>query len=158
MSRVIEIYDVTLRDGAQGPGIKFSPDDQLRIVRALDIFGVAYIEGGQPASNPKAADFFARAKSVPLTTAKIAAFGSTTHPKKNVEDDANIKALLEAGTEVVTIFAKASPRHVTKVLRTTLDRNLEIMLQHVRETAQQGARLVVFPDCALTGYCFDSLD
>ena len=106
MAQRIDIYDCTLRDGAQGPRIKFSSEDQLRVVEALDQFGVRFIEGGQPGSNPKAAELFERARDLDLTTAKMAAFGSTRHPKSTVEDDANVKALLSAETDVVTIFAK----------------------------------------------------
>ena len=100
------IYDVTLRDGAQGSGVKFSPEDQLRIVRALDAFGIACVEGGQPASNPKAMELFRRAKDIELKQAVLAAFGSTRHFKCAVEDDPNIRDLLAADTPVVTIFAK----------------------------------------------------
>jgi len=156
VSRVIEIYDVTLRDGAQGAGIKFSPDDQLRIVRELDAFGVSYIEGGQPASNRKAADFFARVRDIPLAHAKIAAFGSTCHPRKNVEDDANIKALLAAGTDVVTIFAKTSHRHVSEVLRTSLDRNLEIIRESVAYLRSENRRVFVDAEHFFDGYAEDS--
>ena len=75
MSNKIDIYDVTLRDGAQGPGIKFSSEDQLRVVKALDDFGVAYIEGGQPGSNPKAVELFERTRDMDLKNAKMTAFG-----------------------------------------------------------------------------------
>ena len=123
----VDIYDVTLRDGAQGPGIKFSSVDQLRVVQALDDFGVKYIEGGQPGSNPKAAELFERARDMDLKQAKMAAFGSTRYAKSAVEDDANLKALLSTGTEVITIFAKSSPSQVTEVLRVGLDENLTIV-------------------------------
>jgi len=155
LSRVIEIYDVTLRDGAQGPGIKFSSDDQLRIVRELDAFGVSYIEGGQPASNPKAAEFFNRVRDIPLSHAKITAFGSTCHPRKNVENDVNIKALLAAETEVVTIFAKASPRHVTEVLRTSLDHNLEIIRDSIAYLRSENRRVIVDAEHFFDGYSED---
>ena len=79
MQPQIDIYDVTLRDGAQGPGIKFSAEDQLRVVKALDDFGAAFVEGGQPGSNPKAAEFFERARDMDLKSVKLAAFGSTRH-------------------------------------------------------------------------------
>ena len=102
----VEIYDVTLRDGAQGPGVKFSSEDQLRIVQELDAFGISCIEGGQPGSNPKAAELFQRAKDLDLKYAVMAAFGSTRHAKYAVEDDPNIRALLAADTPVVTIFAR----------------------------------------------------
>ena len=109
MSRRIELYDTTLRDGAQGPGIKFSSEDQLRLVEALSDFGVAYIEGGQPGSNPKAVELFERARDMDLGHTKITAFGSTRHSKSTVEDDVNIKALLGAGTEVIVISPSLHP-------------------------------------------------
>ena len=96
MSQRIEMYDTTLRDGAQGPGVKFSSDDQLQVVRALDALGILYIEGGQPGSNPKAVELFERTRDLDLKHAKMAAFGSTRNPKSAVEDDANLKALLSA--------------------------------------------------------------
>ncbi len=139
----VDIYDVTLRDGAQGPGIKFSAEDQLRIVRELDAFGVSFIEGGQPGSNPKAVDLFKRARDLDLKHAKMAAFGSTRNPRKAVEDDPNLRALLEAETEVVTIFAKTSPLHVEVVLRTTLDDNLLLIDESVRFLREHNRRVVL---------------
>ncbi|HRZ17826.1 MAG TPA: citramalate synthase, partial [Candidatus Hydrogenedentes bacterium] len=127
----IEMYDTTLRDGAQGPGVKFSADDQLRVVQALDTLGIRYIEGGQPGSNPKAAELFARTRDLKLKNAEMAAFGSTRHPKMAAEDDPNLKALLDAGTRVVTIFAKTSPLHVREILGVSLDRNLKIVEESV---------------------------
>lgn len=156
MSPRVDIYDVTLRDGAQGPGIKFSAEDQLRIVRELDALGVRYIEGGQPGSNPKAAELFIRARDLGLTQATMAAFGSTRHPKSAVEDDANIKALLGAGTELITIFAKTSVRHVTNVLRTTLDHNLQIIEESVAYLKSQGRRVFVDAEHFFDGYAEDA--
>lgn len=127
----IEMYDTTLRDGAQGPGVKFSADDQLRVVKALDTLGIRYIEGGQPGSNPKAAELFARTRDLNLKNAEMAAFGSTRHPKMAAEDDPNLKALLDAETRVVTIFAKTSPLHVREILGVSLDRNLKIVEESV---------------------------
>ncbi len=131
MARHIDIYDTTLRDGAQGPGVKFSADDQLRVVRALDTLGIRYIEGGQPGSNPKAVELFRRAADLDLKTAEMAAFGSTRHPKSAVEDDANVKALLKANTRVVTIFAKTSALHVREILGVTPDENLALIAETV---------------------------
>ncbi|MBN2308024.1 MAG: citramalate synthase [Candidatus Hydrogenedentes bacterium] len=156
MSERIEIYDVTLRDGAQGPRIKFSSDDQLRIVAELDAFGVSYVEGGQPGSNPKAAELFARARDLDLKHAKMAAFGSTRHSKSAVEDDANIAALLEAETEVVTIFAKSSPTQVANVLRIDLDQNLTIIEESVAYLTAQGRRVFLDAEHFFDGYGEDS--
>lgn len=131
MNRRIEIYDTTLRDGAQGRRIKFSAEDQIRIVKVLDDFGVHYIEGGQPGSNPKAAELFERARDLDLRCTKMAAFGSTRHPKSAVEDDGNMKALLSARTEVVTIFAKSSRFQAQEILRVTPEENLAIVRESV---------------------------
>jgi 2-isopropylmalate synthase len=156
VTRRIEIYDTTLRDGAQGPRIKFSAEDQLRIVAELDAFGVLYIEGGQPGSNPKAAELFARARDMELRNAKMAAFGSTRHPRSAVEDDANIKALLATGTEVVTIFAKSSPLHAEQVLRVSLDENLKLIDDTVAYLRAQGRRVFFDAEHFFDGFAVDS--
>ena len=152
----VEIYDTTLRDGAQGPGIKFSADDQLRVVQALDELGIAYIEGGQPGSNPKAAELFRRAKDLELKQAKLAAFGSTRHPKSTVEEDINIRALLDAQTEVVTIFAKTSPMHAVEVLGVSLERNLDLVAESVAYLKAQGRRVFLDAEHFFDGYGEDA--
>lgn len=156
MSRRIDIYDTTLRDGAQGPRVKFSADDQLRIVRELDAFGVRYIEGGQPGSNPKAVDLFRRARELDLQTAQMAAFGSTRHPKSAPEDDANIKSLLSAETEVVTIFAKTSALHAKEILRVSLDDNLVIVRESVEYLRAQNRRVFLDAEHFFDGYFEDN--
>jgi len=152
----VEIYDVTLRDGAQGPGIKFSPEDQLRIVRELDTFGAAYIEGGQPGANPKAAEFFSRVRDLDLTRAKVTAFGSTRHPNATVEEDANLQALLEAQTEVVTIVAKTSTQQVTAILQTSLDDNLCLIEESVAYLKSQNRRVFVDAEHFFDGFAEDA--
>jgi len=152
----IEMYDTTLRDGAQGPGVKFSSDDQLQVVRALDALGICYIEGGQPGSNPKAVELFERAKDLDLKHAKMAAFGSTRNPRSAVEDDANIKALLSAGTEIVTIFAKSSPSHAQEVLRVSLDENLKLVEESVAYLKAQGRRVFLDGEHFFDGYFEDN--
>ncbi len=112
----VQIYDTTLRDGTQREGISLSVDDKLKIARRLDEFGVDYIEGGWPGSNPKDEAFFERARSLKLQHAKIAAFGSTRKKDTPVEDDANVQALLAAGTPVVTLVGKSWDLHVRDVL------------------------------------------
>jgi 2-isopropylmalate synthase len=155
-SRRVEIYDTTLRDGAQGPRVKFSSEDQLRIVRELDAFGLSYIEGGQPGSNPKAAELFERTRDMDLKSAVMAAFGSTRHPKSAVEDDENIKALLGAETPLVTIFAKCSPLHAEAVLRVTKDENLVLIDESVRYLKEQGRRVFLDGEHFYDGYFEDS--
>jgi len=156
VSQRIEIYDTTLRDGAQGPGIKFTADDQWRVAQELDALGVSYIEGGQPGSNPKAVDFFRRARDMELRCAKLVAFGSTRHPKTAVEDDANLRALLEAETEVVTIFAKTSTLHAREVLGVTLDLNLALIGESVAYLKAQGRRVFVDAEHFFDGYDADA--
>ncbi len=155
MTKHIEIYDVTLRDGAQGPGVKFSAEDQIRVVQELDAFGVNFIEGGQPASNPKAADLFRRA-SDHAGRAKMAAFGSTRHPKSTPEEDANLKALLLAETDIITIFAKSSPLHAKEILRVSLDENLQIIEDSVRFLREQGRRVFFDAEHFFDGYYSDA--
>ncbi|HNV22641.1 MAG TPA: citramalate synthase, partial [Candidatus Hydrogenedentes bacterium] len=152
MAQRVEIYDVTLRDGAQGPGVKFSSEDQLRIVQELDAFGISCIEGGQPGSNPKAAELFQRAKDLDLKYAVMAAFGSTRHAKYAVEDDPNIRALLAADTPVVTIFAKFSPTHATQILRVSLEENLRLIEESVAYLKSQGRRVVLDAEHFFDGY------
>lgn len=156
MAIKIEMYDTTLRDGAQGPGVKFSSDDQLQVVRELDALGIAYIEGGQPGSNPKAVELFERARDLDLKCSKLAAFGSTRHPKSAAEDDANIQALLSAGTEIVTIFAKTSKIHAQEILRVTLDENLQIIEESVAYLKAQGRRVFLDAEHFFDGYFEDN--
>ena len=117
--RSVLLYDTTLRDGTQREGMSLSVDDKLRIAQELDALGVHYIEGGWAGSNPKDAEFFERGRKLDLGTTKIAAFGSTRHQSNRCEDDANIRALAEAETPVVTLVGKASALHVDRVLETT---------------------------------------
>jgi len=130
--RSIKIYDTTLRDGSQAEEIAFSVEDKVRIAQKLDELGIHYIEGGWPGSNPKDLQFFQEIKSTPLGQAKIAAFGSTCRAGIPPEKDANIQALIEAGTEVVTIFGKSWDVHPLEALSITLDQNLEIIHQSIR--------------------------
>ena len=123
----IEIYDTTLRDGTQAENFNLSVDDKILITRKLDTLGIDYIEGGWPGSNPQAVEYFRKIKSVQLTHAKIAAFGSTRHFKNTPEKDPNLKALVDAGTSVITIFGKSWDVHVHDALRIELDDNLQII-------------------------------
>ncbi|MCJ7536170.1 MAG: citramalate synthase, partial [Anaerolineales bacterium] len=119
----VYLYDTTLRDGTQREGISLSVDDKLKIAQRLDDFGVHYIEGGWPGSNPKDAEFFERAKELNFQNSKLAAFGSTLKKNKRAEDDISIQMLLEAGTPVVTLVGKSWDLHVTEVLETSLRNN-----------------------------------
>ena len=116
----IEIYDTTLRDGSQGEGISFSVEDKVRIARRLDAFGVDFIEGGWPGSNPKDVDFFQVMKGVKLSHAKLAAFGSTRRPHRTAEDEPMLRQLLDAETPVITFVGKSWDFQVSEALRLPL--------------------------------------
>jgi 2-isopropylmalate synthase len=128
----IRIYDTTLRDGSQAEDITFSLEDKIRIAQKLDELGIHYIEGGWPGSNPKDLQFFREIKSTFLSQTKVAAFGSTCRAGTSPKNDSNIRTLIEAGTNVITIFGKSWDIHLLEALNITLDQNLEIIRQSVR--------------------------
>src|SRR6266516_1020082 len=152
---MIQIYDTTLRDGTQREGISLSCDDKLRIARRLDELGVTFIEGGWPGSNPKDAEFFARARDLPWQRALIAAFGATCRVGGGPEDDANIRALLESGAPVCTVVGKTWTLHVTDVLRTTLDENLRLIETSLAYLGAQGRRVIYDAEHFFDGYRSD---
>ena len=128
----ISLYDTTLRDGSQGEEIAFTVEDKLLITQRLDELGIHYIEAGWPGSNPKDLEYFRRAKKLRLKNTRIAAFGSTYHPKGTPGRDPNLKALLAAETPVVTIFGKAWDFHAKVALHVSLKRNLELIYESVQ--------------------------
>jgi 2-isopropylmalate synthase len=132
MKPEVEIYDTTLRDGSQGEGINFSATDKLRIADKLDAFGVQFIEGGWPGSNPKDMEFFQQAKRRKYKNAKVAAFSMTRRKGIAVEKDELMRQLLEAETPVVTIVGKTWLLHVTEVLRATPDENLAMIADTIK--------------------------
>lgn len=136
------IFDSTLRDGAQGEGISFSVRDKLLIMQALDSFGVDYIEAGNPASNPKDAEFFKRAREVSLHSAKLCAFGATHRKGIRPEDDPGLESLLCAGTEAVSIFGKSHLLHAEKVLGITAEENLELIRSTVSYLKSKGREVI----------------
>ncbi len=150
--RPVEIYDTTLRDGAQAEGVSFSLEDKLRIARRLDALGVHYIEGGWPGSNPKDAQFFARAGSLQLRQATIAAFGSTRRAGSTAAEDANIAALLASGAPVVALVGKSWALHVERVLGTTLAENLEMIGDSTRCLRAAGRRVFYDAEHFFDGY------
>jgi len=131
MKPTVQIYDTTLRDGAQAEDVNFSVEDKIRVVRKLDQFGVHYIEGGWPGSNPRDVEFFKEMRRVKLRKAKLAAFGATRRAKLRVSDDPSMKALVSSGAPVATIFGKTWDLHVLKALRTTLEENLKMIFESV---------------------------
>src|SRR6266550_1125670 len=152
MKPEIEIYDTTLRDGSQGEGINFSVMDKLRIAEHLDAFGVHYIEGGWPGSNPKDIEFFAEAKKKSYRTARLAAFGSTRRKGVAVEQDEQVRLLLEAETPVVTIFGKTWLLHVKEVLRATPEENLAMIADTVKYLKDHGKFVIYDAEHAFDGY------
>ena len=163
MKQKVAIYDTTLRDGSQREGISFSVADKLRITRLLDELGVAYIEGGWPGSNPKDVTYFDQVRNLDLQHVKIAAFGSTRRKSVAPEDDANIRALVEAGTPVVTVVGKTSMLHVTDVLQTTADENLNMIQDSLAYLKSLGKEVIYDAEHFFDGakldmeYGFDTL-
>jgi 2-isopropylmalate synthase len=144
----IQLYDTTLRDGSQREGIAYSVADKLRIAHELDALGIHFIEGGWPGSNPKDAEQH-------WQHAVIAAFGSTRRAHTAVEDDANIRALLDAHTPVVTVVGKSWTLHVEAVLETTLDENLRMIEESVAYLRAQGRRVFYDAEHFFDGYRAD---
>ncbi len=128
----VKLYDTTLRDGTQAEGITFSAEDKIRIARKLDELGIHYIEGGWPGSNPKDLQFFREIKSIPLSQARVVAFGSTCRSGILPEEDVNLLSLIDARTQTVTIFGKSWDKHALEALQITLDENLEIIHRSIR--------------------------
>ncbi len=153
----VEVFDTTLRDGAQTEGISYSVDDKLRIARKLDELGVTFIEGGWPGSNPKDAVFFERARAEAWAHARIVAFGATRRASLTAADDPSVRALVEAGTEVCAIFGKSSVLQVKEILRTTLEENLKMIEDTVAYLRSQGKRVIYDAEHFFDGYRLDSV-
>ncbi|MDR2607192.1 MAG: citramalate synthase [Treponema sp.] len=143
MERSIEILDTTLRDGAQGEGISFSVRDKLAVAEALDDLGLAWIEAGNPGSNPKDLEFFEQASGLRLKHARLCAFGSTRKKGIKPEEDSQIRSLLGAGCEGIVIFGKSWDLHVTEVLRVSLEENIEMIAETVSFLKREG-RFVIY--------------
>jgi len=146
------LYDTTLRDGRQGAGISFSLSDLLTIVRRLDALGVEYIEAGWPGSNPRDIEFFEALKNERLQNARIAAFGSTRHPKNRVDQDPVLQALAASGTPVVTLFGKSWDLHVREVLGISERRNLDMIRESVAWLKELGREVMYDAEHFFDGY------
>src|SRR3954464_5425825 len=150
------VFDPPLRGGAQREGVSYSVADKLAVARLMDEVGVGFIEGGWPGALPKDTEFFARARTeLKLQHAQLVAFGSTRKAGVRVEDDLQVRALLDAGTSVVCLVAKSDVRHVHEALRTTLEENLAMVADTVAFLVGHGRR--VFLDCEhfFDGYTHD---
>ena len=149
----VEVYDSTLRDGAQAEGISYSIEDKLMIARRLDELGVHYIEGGWPnPTNPKELTFFIRAKEYDFKHAKITAFGSTRRATNTPERDATLNTLVAAETEAVALYGKSWDLHVTHVLRTTLEENLRMIEDSVAFLKKKGKEIIFDAEHYFDGY------
>lgn len=138
----VTLYDTTLRDGTQGTGISFSVLDKIRVAEKLDAFGIDYIEGGWPGSNPRDAAFFEEAARREWKHAKISAFGMTRRGRIRVEEDQQVRLLLDAATPVVTIVGKTWPLHVTEVFQVSLEENLAMIADTVRFLKSRGREVI----------------
>jgi 2-isopropylmalate synthase len=147
----LEMFDSTLRDGAQGEGISFSLEDKLKILTCLDSFGIDFVEAGNPGSNPKDLEFFKRAEKLGLKT-KLTAFGSTKRKEINPEDDDNVKALLSANTEYIAIFGKSWDMHVDKILRVSLEENLDMIERTIKYLVGLGKQVIFDAEHFFDGY------
>jgi 2-isopropylmalate synthase len=152
MSTAVKIYDTTLRDGTQGEGISFSVTDKLLIAERLDSFGVDYIEGGFPGSNPRDITFFQEAQKLKLKHARLAAFGSTRRAGVKASEDAQLRTLLDSGMPVMTIVGKTWTLHVTEILRTTLEENVAMIEDSARYLVAQGREVVYDAEHFFDGY------
>jgi 2-isopropylmalate synthase len=149
------LYDTTLRDGTQGENIILSLADKIRIARMLDEYGMPFIEGGWPGSNPKDIEFFKAARSIRWQTAKLAAFGSTRHRSNRPADDPNLRELVAAETPVVTIFGKSWLLHVTEVLGATSAENLDMIADSIGYIVDAGREAVYDAEHFFDGYKSD---
>jgi 2-isopropylmalate synthase len=145
-------FDTTLRDGTQGEAVSFSVDDKLIIAQKLDELGIDYIEGGWPGSNPRDKEFFARARELKLKHAKLTAFGSTRFARNRVDQDPNVRGLLEAGTPVVSIFGKSWDLHTQRALGITEDENLALIGETVKHIHDHGKEVVYDAEHFFDGY------
>jgi len=155
MSTAVKIYDTTLRDGTQGEGISFSVADKLLIAERLDNFGVDYIEGGFPGSNPRDITFFQEAKKLKLKHARLAAFGSTRRAGGKANEDPQLRTLLDSQMPVTTIVGKTWTLHVTEILRTTLEENLVMIEDSTRYLVAQGREVIYDAEHFFDGYKSD---
>lgn len=152
MTKKIFLYDTTLRDGTQGEQVTLSAEDKMKIARKLDEQGIHYIEGGWPGSNPKDARFFEMARNESFQTSRLTAFGSTRRSQTAPEDDRNIRALLEAETESVTIFGKSWDLHATQILGVSLEENLAMIEDSVVYLKGKGREVIYDAEHFFDGY------
>jgi 2-isopropylmalate synthase len=152
MTNSVELFDTTLRDGTQGEHVTLSARDKVRIAKRLDAFGIDVIEGGWPGSNPKDQAFFEEAKTVDWEHASICAFGSTRHASNAPAEDPNLQALIEAQTDVVSIFGKSWTLHVEQALGISREENLDLIRSSVAFLREHGKRVIYDAEHFFDGY------
>jgi 2-isopropylmalate synthase len=152
MSKKVMVLDSSLRDGAQAEGISFSVEDKLKLLELFDGHGIDYVEAGNPGSNPKDLEFFARARAIRLKHTRLAAFGSTRRRGIEVEQDGNVQSLLLADTPVAVIFGKSWDFHVTDILRTSLDENLAMIRETLVFFKARGKEVIFDAEHFFDGY------
>jgi 2-isopropylmalate synthase len=151
----VEVYDTTLRDGAQAEAVSFTLEDKLRIVERLDAFGVHYVEGGWPGSNPRDEGFFRAVRQLPLRHARVVAFGSTRRPGVPADRDRNLQLCLQAETPVVTIVGKTWDLHVRDDLRIDHGENLDLIRDSVAFLRARCEEIVFDAEHFFDGYASD---
>ncbi len=154
--RTIEVYDTTLRDGAQAEGVDFSVQDKLLLTQRLDELGFHYVEGGYPASNEKDAEFFRRVRELDLKNVRVCAFGMTRRKDAKACDDAGLRALIDSGTPTVTLVGKSSAFQVEQVLRTSRDENLAMIADSVKLLVGAGREVIFDAEHFFDGYKDDA--
>lgn len=148
----VQLYDTTLRDGAQGEGVSFTVDDKLKIVKKLDDYGIDYIEGGWPGSNPKDENFFKAAQDLELKNSEVVAFSSTKRHGIDVDKDPILQKMLTAGVKTVTIFAKSWDFHVTDALEVSLADNLKMIEETIGYLKDNGLKVIFDGEHFFDGY------
>jgi 2-isopropylmalate synthase len=151
-AHAVHVYDTTLRDGTQREGLSISAADKIRVARLLDTLGVEFVELGWPGSNPKDAEAFARARDLPWSTSTIAAFGATRRAGTSPDDDPQVRALIDTGAPVCTVFGKSSTLHVREVLRVSPEENLRMIGETVEYLRQSGRRVIYDAEHFFDGY------
>lgn len=148
----VQIFDSTLRDGAQGENVNFSVEDKFSVMKALDDFGIDFIEAGNPASNPKDMEFFKKAEKCPPKNSKLVAFGSTRRKNTSCKDDANLNALADTNVEYVSIFGKSWDMHATEIINTTLEENLNMISDTIKYLNAKGKKVFFDAEHFFDGY------
>ncbi len=151
----VALYDTTLRDGAQMQGVELSLKAKLDLVRYLDMLGINYVEGGWPASNPSHDEFFREVRGLRLKKAVVTAFGSTRKARVHVEEDPGVRAILDSGARIACIFGKAWDFHVTSILGTTLEENLDMIRETISHLRSNGLEVIFDAEHFFDGYRSD---